>query len=311
MAHWTGLKLKNLEITDSLGEGAFARVYKATGSDGKEKALKVAGTGFGDNAAETGFFQSRALQQISSGFADFKVSGQELLQKQYDRLKEFAASGLFVRVESFENLTETSWILMEYLSGKSLRRQMLDGEGSFNGFGLALLRLLAEFEKKLPGAKHGDLKPENLVFSGNGRLVMIDPGYYGSLLGKDGRQHYVRVTTPAYYPGLDADDMFAAGLILFELATGEQLLTAHLDRAAVGAKLEARLHGLECTGNHFFSGLRAARSPASFKPMSDSLSNVIAKSLGLAFDRNGREPELADRFNSFGELYLAMKSVLS
>jgi hypothetical protein len=67
---------------------------------------------------------------------------------------------------------------------------------------------------------HGNLKPSTIVATTNG-IVLLEPGYYGSLRSSDGGALYkCFVSTLAYYPNLDTDDLLALGISLFECITG-------------------------------------------------------------------------------------------
>lgn len=307
MVDWTGLKLQDLQIGESLGDGAFSRIYHAKAEDGTEYAIKVAGTGFGDGSGATGFFQSRALEPITSGFAEFAPEPLELLERQYEYLSSLGEHKEFVQVFELRKEPDFSYMRMEHLNGKSLRHHMLDGSADPQIM-LPLLAALEKLELSTSFRRHGDLKPENIVVV-NGNLRLIDPGYYGTLRDKSGNETRAAITTPLYYPGLDGDDLFAAGLILWELATGEQLLNTQRMPACAGEKLEQKLLGYERSGNHFYSNLRYAKAPHTIKEMPMVLSMVLSNAVRLSFD-NKDVPELAPGFKSFNEFHNALKLAL-
>ena len=74
--------------------------------------------------------------------------------------------------------------------------------------------------KKNKNFYHGNLKPSTIVATTNG-IVLLEPGYFGSLKSSDGSPLYkCFVSTLAYYPNLDTDDLLALGISLFECITG-------------------------------------------------------------------------------------------
>jgi hypothetical protein len=67
---------------------------------------------------------------------------------------------------------------------------------------------------------HGNLKPSTIVATTNG-VVLLEPGYTGALKTSDGSTlDNCLISTLAYYPNLDSDDLFALGIALFECITG-------------------------------------------------------------------------------------------
>ena len=306
VVHWTGLKLGELEIGEAIGDGAFSRIYRAVAGDGTKYAIKVAGTGFGDGSGATGFFQSRALEQITSGFAEFAPEPVELLQAQYEYLMKLQEHPEFVRVYEMRNEPSFSYMRMEYLDGKSLREHMLDGSADIRLM-LPLLAALDRLDLSASFRHHGDLKPENLVLVGS-ELRFVDPGYYGIIHDKGGKETHAAITTPAYYPGLNGDDLYAAGLIFWELACGEQLLKSERPATIVGPQLEQKITGYERTGNHFYSSLRSALAPHKIKEMPKPLSAVLQKSVRLNFDTG--IAEFDPGYKSFAEFLSAVRSVL-
>ena len=65
---------------------------------------------------------------------------------------------------------------------------------------------------------HGNLKPENIVFTAGG-VYFRELGDFCSLKCGDVLEPEVRITTPQYYPWLDVDDVGALGACLWEALT--------------------------------------------------------------------------------------------
>ncbi len=148
------------------------------------------------------------------------------------------------------------YMALEYLEGQTLREYMatsVPGAADAIRFGLPIARALAEAHKH--GVLHRDLKPGNIMLPSDGRLRVLDFGIAKGLdtsdLSPDARLEEIRITatglqslagrdttsvrtrflgTPAYMapeqwrgePVGPATDMWAFGLILYQMVTGRR-----------------------------------------------------------------------------------------
>lgn len=126
-----------------------------------------------------------------------------------------------------------SWpyVVLEYLSAGDLRRRMADGLTTAQA--LALFDRLAVALATFHGGQfaHMDVKPENIFFRGDGDLVLIDFNI-STRFGNVARDRVTRdvlgspfYMSPEQGQGLPADgrsDLYSAGIILFEMLTGER-----------------------------------------------------------------------------------------
>ena len=79
------------------------------------------------------------------------------------------------------------------------------------------------------GIFHRDLKPSNVLVDKSGRVVVLDFGLIATMESADGHRGRSIVGTPAYMapetclglPYQEASDWFSAGVVLFEVLTGE------------------------------------------------------------------------------------------
>ncbi len=133
-------------------------------------------------------------------------------------------------------------IAMEYLQGKPLGRLLQEGK-----LGPALaLRIGAQVASGMSAAHaqgivHGDLKPANIMVTnaGTAKILdfglarrderLIDPDATATLSASDssrvrGTPHYMSPEQAGGQPAVPASDVFALGLILYEMAAGRQAI---------------------------------------------------------------------------------------
>ncbi len=305
--HWNGLKIGELEVGELIGRGAFSSIYKATDKNGSF-ALKVAGVGFGGGEVDTGCFSSHALEHISSGVLEFVPNSQDLLREQARYLEAIAGIPGVVNCLEFVDDSAFSFARLELIQGPSLRKLMQANSASLSLFH-KLLGVLESLDHNVRYRGHGDLKPENIMVSAEDQITLIDPGYYGRIRAENGRDLSAVITTPSYYPELKANDIWAAGFILWEIACGEHVLkTNNSMEAKLSEKFAALIHRYETTANHNFTALRYVRAPHEMRTMSQELSRVVAKSVGLEFGSDG--VDFCGPYKSFTEFRNAIEGVI-
>jgi len=133
-------------------------------------------------------------------------------------------------------------IVMEYLTGRPLSTLIKDGRLPISGvIGLARQIAAGMTAAHAAGIVHGDLKPANIFLTDEGVVKILDFGVATRLRmasSNDGTSSLCAddcrsvLGTPAYMspeqadgePASPASDVFAFGLILYELLTGRQAL---------------------------------------------------------------------------------------
>lgn len=126
----------------------------------------------------------------------------------------------------YEEKTEHCYLVMEYIRGKSLGTLLREGR-SFTRqeileFTFTAAEALEYLHNRRPPVYYGDLKPDNLMLSENGRLYLVD--YGSAVFGYRRRQRTVMGTVgfaaPEQYEGfVDAgSDIYALGKTLWALA---------------------------------------------------------------------------------------------
>jgi eukaryotic-like serine/threonine-protein kinase len=122
------------------------------------------------------------------------------------------------------------YLAMEYLPGRTLR-DLLDERGWFpphEALGIMLPLLSGLAAAHAAGIVHRDVKPENVLIAPDGHLKVVDFGLARGLNVSNQTRTGVIIGTVAYLApeqvtGSGADprtDVYAAGIVLFELLTG-------------------------------------------------------------------------------------------
>lgn len=130
---------------------------------------------------------------------------------------------------------ETSYLTMEFVDGTSLRRRLTESGPLSVGEALttaeAVLDALAVAHRS--GVVHRDVKPENVLLATDGRVKVVDFGLARALTDASQTSTGTVLGTVAYLaPELvthgtsDArTDVYAMGILLFEMLTGRQPFT--------------------------------------------------------------------------------------
>jgi len=200
------------EILGELGSGGMGVVYKARDRETNELvAIKVLRPEVAAN---------------EKGMARFK---NEL------RIARRITHKNVCRIYEFNRTDTTAYITMEYVEGESLRRvlQRLGSLGSRKGVEVAGQICAGLREAHAQGIVHRDLKPENIMLDAAGNVKIMDFGIAHVPLANLTQTNAV-VGTPTYMAPEQAEgkpidsraDIYALGLILYEIFTGSPTFTA-------------------------------------------------------------------------------------
>jgi serine/threonine protein kinase/tetratricopeptide (TPR) repeat protein len=201
------------EILALLGEGGMGAVYKAADLEvDRIVALKVIRPDMASNAEILARFKQELL--LSS-----KVTHRNV-----------------IRIYDIGDADGVKFITMEFIEGKDLRsvlheRKKLPPEEAIE---IALQVCQALEAAHGIGIIHRDLKPQNIMLDDSGRAVVMDFGLARTLGGDGMTQTGAMLGTMEYMSpeqalGKDLDqrsDIFALGLILYELLAGERPFVA-------------------------------------------------------------------------------------
>ncbi|MBN1666573.1 MAG: serine/threonine protein kinase, partial [Anaerolineales bacterium] len=200
------LILNRYFVQSFLGQGGMARVYRVFDQQRQVVlALKLLHT---DLAHDRVFLRR------------FRREAQTLAQLQHPHI---------VRFFGFEEAGRLAFLLMEYIAGESLKTYIFDANGPLSPPEIrAIFQPVCaalHFAHQM-GYVHCDIKPGNIMIEHSGRVLVNDFGI--ARLSETATATMVGLGTPAYMApeqiqGLDPTpqtDIYALGIILFELLTG-------------------------------------------------------------------------------------------
>ncbi len=215
------------EILQLLGEGGMGAVYKAADRElDRFVALKVIRPELGSNP---------------SILARFK---QELL------LAHQVTHRNVIRIYDLGEAEGLKFITMEYIEGKDLRTLIREKKKFTPEEAVDVIQQVCQAldAAHSVGVIHRDLKPQNIMQDGTGRILVMDFGLARTLEGDGMTQTGALVGTMEYMSPEQAlakeldqrSDLFALGLILFELLTGKTPFKAESALASLIKRTQER-----------------------------------------------------------------------
>ena len=195
------------EIIEELGKGGMGSVYKAFDQKLQEVvALKIIRPELGFNAAAVERFKTELK------------NARKIAHRHVCRLYDLGEAGL------------VQFISMEYVEGEDLKKFIRRAGPIGAGRAIAIARQIAEglAEAHRMGVIHRDLKPQNIMIDRDGRARIMDFGLSRFLESEGMTGTGVMLGTPEYMSpeqveARDVDarsDLYAMGVILFEMVTG-------------------------------------------------------------------------------------------
>lgn len=298
----------SMHLYEKIHDGAFSWVYRGGSGSGEKSAAiyKIAKPrGCLPQKERAEGRQSRALYIGTGHTGQFDPDPAEILMREAVKLKSADDPGL-VRVKEIVWDESVCWYSMEPLTGPTLREALVNEKVTLD----VMIQTAYVMDRLAwnPGFRyHGDLKPENIVIADNG-IKLIDPGLFesgGSI------PHQGMITTPAYYPLLAPDDIFAFGIMLWEVATGyHPLLPSKAEifgeePVETGEGLDRWVRRFEGVGQHFLSPLRQLPRPSRLRPsLRLTIENILLRVLGLEL-ADGRVDKISGEtsaYESFAEI---------
>ncbi len=146
-------------------------------------------------------------------------------------------------------VTDThAFISMEYFDQGDIKRRMADGLSPFEALTVALQVALALSQVHALGIVHRDVKPGNLMLRADGSVALIDFGVakhadvnleqtqHGEVVGSP---YYMSPEQAACQPVSPASDIYALGVIFFEMVTGKRPYVADSIQALLALHMNA------------------------------------------------------------------------
>ena len=305
------LSLDKYLLTDLLGEGNFSWVYRAIEPDNlTQKAFKIAKPRDLVSLPNHSSIRTQEIN-ITIGCVSSKIPDiEQFLSFQAEKLQKASDSAL-VKIDKLYSKRDIFYYQMDYIASKTLREIMKTRTISLRliiEIAIALDRLLQNPNFQY----HGDLKPENILVTSNS-IKIIDPGYFG---GKEKQDPKTMITTPAYYPTLEADDLLAFGLILWEISCQQHPLVVQksssefMDLTNVGENLFDWVYSSELVGQYFKSAFLHIKRPSTYqKDIHPILESFLLKAINLHL----RADNIIDykvHFKNFSQLIAALDELV-
>ena len=266
------MRIGSYEVLGELGRGGMGIVYRVRAPDGREAALKVLARA--DPGALARFERERRL------------------------LASLGEAEGFVGLLDAGSSPEGAWLVMPLVSGGTLRARLEAGPFSVDAtiaLGIELGRALGEAHAR--GIVHRDVKPENVLFTANGRALVSDLGlakHFDPLA--EGASRTVQLTRPGAVTG-------SAGYVSPEQIDDARTVGPASDVFSLGAVLHECLTGRPAFEGDSVLEVLAKVSSASFEPIERRdvphwLVNVLARALAC---------EPAERFTDGAKLAQALE----
>jgi serine/threonine-protein kinase len=247
------------EILDLIGSGGMGEVYRARDRDLDELiALKVIRP------------ELQSLPGVIAGFRSEVKLARRVTHRNVARAFELGHD---------DGLT---FYTMELVDGRSLTRRMASGRvlaGDAVEIALALCDALDAAHAA--GVIHRDLKPDNVLIAVDGRVVLTDFGIAAvardAAGGLQGTPRYIAPEQARGEPATPAADLYALGVILYELLTGGPAFTGSL--LEILAAKERLVHLVLPAGDPRLVELIASvthRDPAARPPTARALRRALA-----------------------------------
>jgi serine/threonine protein kinase len=305
-----GEQIAQLKLDALLSDGLFAQVYRASSIEtGSLSVVKLAVPPNMEAHSLRLAEESQALEEITGALVAATPDPRALLEYQVAIMEE--NNECCPRFYSWleDNQRNLFGCSMEFLDGITLQELIVQGTATLDQV-IAVAEALQQFLVK--SRYHGDLKPSNIMLC-DGQAKLLDPGYFGAMKTIHGDNVPMKVTTPLYYPMLKPDDLFAIGLMAWEVVCGTHPL--RYDSADITVNISQQLRLFlstnELYGQFYLSPIVYLSSPERLMPgLSPSFQKIMLRLLRLTL----LEDEVLDLdigYESITEVIDALKTLAS
>jgi serine/threonine protein kinase len=224
-----GLELRKTETKMRIADGDAGLAGRQIGNYVIQRELGRGGMGVVYLAQDVRLARTVAIKVLSPAFSQSPSVRQRLLNEA-KMVAALSHPGI-ASIYALEEIDGELYMACEYVPGAPLRALVESGPlpiVDVIDIGLQLAKALAEAHTK--GIVHRDIKPENVIKTPSGVIKVLDFGLARAEYTMQPRltQTGMLVGTPAYFApeqalGQDTDfrtDIFALGLLLYELASG-------------------------------------------------------------------------------------------
>ncbi|MBS1992011.1 MAG: protein kinase family protein [Cyanobacteria bacterium SZAS LIN-3] len=224
---WLGKKIGEYTIDYMIEEGLYWYLFHATYSDESAPAMIKVSKSSDCYGVESGKirFPTRLFAIDGDFVREVQPAQNAIIEAEVIRMTATVSDALpVIDEESRDPVSGVQYYRCPYYPGDTLRDLLNNGDGPEAAFGIVsmfsqIAGVLDELSQQDSFAYHGNLKPENIGFTASG-VMFRELGDFGPLRCTQAMESEVRITTPQYYPWLDADDIGALGICLWEALIG-------------------------------------------------------------------------------------------
>ncbi len=265
-------QIGGFRVLKLLGAGGMGQVYEGVGPDGEKIAIKVLPSYFAQDRRALTLFRTECdnLRQVSS-----------------ERVAKFIASG---------QEEKSPWLATELVEGESLKDRV-ESKGPLDSkeliwFASELLHAIADLHDA--GIIHGDIKPENILLTRNGKLKLIDFGisqaFGATIVDKTGTfAGSPEWMSPEAFESVNlesATDVFSAGSVITFAARGFSPWTQKgkgLNLAVALGKITSQEPDLQAVPEQLAQKLQLLlnKNPKA-RPTARSAANMLENEVSLA-----------------------------
>jgi serine/threonine protein kinase len=236
------------------------------------------------------YFSKQALKFHDEILQQVDMPANEALRLECEKLQA-DTTGAFVQVLSTGTHENYFYYRMPLLTGQSLKELAVLTDAVLFQLLPEIFNRLAELVDRLSESKlhyHGNLQPDSILITRTD-AVLLSPGLFDANI--DTVESTIQLTTPAYYPFFEPNDVFALGCILWELICKKHPLAVMHKDERMGlfapdmremlAYRKALNHEPICNFSRLKTPIEVCRN------LADSSDTFLMKAIKLCFDREG------------------------